>query len=154
MLNDYVSSHAEDEEDDGGDDLGENADPGGVGDEGKEEAHGLPEPVVGEGGLLVVGKETTIEGIDLGLPDCVSDPPEGGQEIDDSKGALGWSPGQHHDDHQGIEAGAQDEDGQPAHLLDDESEANGGKSVTNSKENKNTTNCVDTVCARHKALQR
>ena len=87
MLNDYVSSHAEDQEDDGGDDLGEHADPGGVGDEGEEEAHGLPEPVVGEGSLLVVGKETAVKGIDLSLPDRISDPPEGGEDVDNRQGA-------------------------------------------------------------------
>ena len=87
MLNDDVASHAKDQEDNGGDDLGEDTDSGGVGDEGKEEAHGLPEPVVGEGSLLVVGKETAIEGVDLGLPDGVSDPPEGGEDVDDRQGA-------------------------------------------------------------------
>ena len=78
MLNNDISGHAKDQEDNRGDDLGEDTDSGGVGDEGEEEAHGLPEPVVGEGGLLVVGKETSIEGVDLRLPDGVAAPPEGG----------------------------------------------------------------------------
>jgi hypothetical protein len=88
VLYDEIADHAKDQEDDRGDDLGEDADSGGVGDEGKEEAHGLPEPVVGEGGLLVVGKEAAIEGVDLGLPDRVTNSPEGGKEVDNSKGAL------------------------------------------------------------------
>ena len=113
LFNDDVPSHAKDKKNYSSDDLGEDADPGGVGDEGKEEAHGLPEPVVGEGSLLVVGEETAVERVDLGLPDGVADPPEGGEEVDDAKGALGRSPGKHHDDHKGVEAGAQDEDGQP-----------------------------------------
>ena len=152
MLNDDVASHAKNQEHNGGDDLGEDTDSGGVGDEGKEEAHGLPEPVVGEGCLLVVGKETAIEGVDLGLPDGVSDPPEGGKEVDNAKGALGWGPRQHHYDHQGVEASAQDEDGKPSDLLDDEPEANGSKSVANSKENQDAANCVNAIGTRHKAL--
>merc|ERR1719400_1988476 len=146
MLNDDISGHAKDQEYDGGDDLGEDADSGGVGDEGKEEAHGLPKPVVGEGSLLVVGEETTVERVDLGLPDGVADPPEGGEEVDDAKGALGRGPGKHHNDHKGVEAGAKDEDGQPSDLLDDEPKADGGKSITDSKEDQNSSNCVNSIC--------
>ena len=113
MLNNDISGHAKDQEDNRGDDLGEDTDSGGVGDEGEEEAHGLPEPVVGEGGLLVVGKETAIECVDLGLPDRVSDPPEGSEDIDDRQGALSWGPEQHDSDHCQVEEGAQDEDGKP-----------------------------------------
>ena len=86
VLNDEVADHAEDQEDDGSDDLGEDADPGGVGDEGKEEAHGLPEPVVGEGSLLVVGEETAVERVDLSLPDGVAHTPEGGENVDHRQG--------------------------------------------------------------------
>ena len=82
ILNNDIPSHAKDQEDDGGDNLGEDADPGGVGDEGKEEAHGLPESVVGEGSLLVVGEETAVERVDLGLPDGVRSPPESSQHVE------------------------------------------------------------------------
>ena len=153
MLNNDISGHAKDQEDDRGDDLGEDTDSGGVGDEGEEEAHGLPEPVVGEGGLLVVGKETAVERVDLGLPDRVSDPPEGCEEVDNSKGALGRGPRQHHDDHEGIDASAQDKDGQPSDLLDDEPEADGSESVANSEEDENPANSVNSIGASHKSLQ-
>ena len=153
IFNNDIPSHAKDEEDDGGDDLGEDADSGGVGDEGEEEAHGLPESVVGEGSLLVVGEETAVERVDLGLPDGVADPPEGGEEVDDAKGALGRGPGQHHDDHKSVEAGAKDEDGQPSNLLDDEPKADGGKSVTDSKEDQNSSNCVNSIGTGDKSLE-
>ena len=153
LFNDDVPSHAKDKKNYSSDDLGEDTDPGGVGDEGKEEAHGLPEPVVGEGGLLVVGKEAAIEGVDLGLPDRVTNSPEGGKEVDNSKCALGRGPRQHHNDHQGIEACTQDEDGHPSDFLDDESKADGGKCVTNSEKDQNSSNCVDAISTCHKSLQ-
>ena len=62
-----VATHPQDQEDDGGDDLGQDTHAGGVTDESEEEAHGLLEPVVGEGRLLVVGKETSIEGVDQNI---------------------------------------------------------------------------------------
>ena len=83
MLNNDISGHAKDQEDDRGDDLGEDADSGGVGDEGEEEAHGLPEPVVGEGRLRVLRKEDPVEGVDLCLPNCIGHSPERSENVDD-----------------------------------------------------------------------
>ena len=63
QLQDEVAEHANTEESHRGDDLGEDAHPGSICGEGKYEAHRLPKYVVGEGGLLVVGEETSIEGL-------------------------------------------------------------------------------------------
>ncbi len=50
-------------------------------DEGEEVAGWLPQLVVGEGGLLVLGEEDAVEGGDLGLPDGVSHSPQGRQHV-------------------------------------------------------------------------
>ena len=47
--------------------------------EGDNEAEGLPEPVVGEGSLLLVGEQNAVQGVDLGLPDGVTHAPQGSQ---------------------------------------------------------------------------
>ena len=159
LFNDDVPSHAKDKKNYSSDDLGEDADPGGVGDEGKEEAHGLPEPVVGEGGLLVVGKEAAIEGVDLGLPDRVTNSPEGGKEVDDRQSACSWGPNQHHNDHCQVEGSPQDEDWKPwgtchpPNQLDEETKTNRGGGVAHSKENEHPANCVNSIGAGYKALK-
>ena len=47
-----------------------------LGGKGDDEAEGLPKPVVGEGGLLLRGEQVAVQGVDLGLPDGVTDPPQ------------------------------------------------------------------------------
>ncbi len=47
----------------------------------EEKAQGLPEPVVGEGGLLVLGEEDAVERVDLGLPNGVRHSPQGRQHV-------------------------------------------------------------------------
>ena len=53
-----VSNHANTKEDNGEDNLGEDTDSTGLGNESKEEAHGLPESVLREGSFLIRCKET------------------------------------------------------------------------------------------------
>jgi hypothetical protein len=47
----------------------------------EEKAQRLPEPVVGEGGLLVLGEEDAVERVDLGLPNGVRHSPQRGQHV-------------------------------------------------------------------------
>ena len=60
-----VSDHANTEEDDDADDLGEGTDVEGPGDEGNDESKGLPHSVVGEGGFFIISKQSSIQCIDL-----------------------------------------------------------------------------------------
>ena len=153
IFNNDIPSHANDEEDDGGDDLGEDADSGGVGDEGEEEAHGLPEPVVGEGSLLVVGKETAVESIDLGLPDSVSNSPEGSKNIYYSNRGGSGCPSEHGDDNGKVNTCAKDEDGESSNKLDDEPKPNRSKGINNSKNNEDSPNNMNTISTGNKTLE-
>ena len=113
----------------------------------------LPEAIVGEGGLLVVGEENSVESVDLSLPDGVSCPPQPGQDVDHGHLVPGRAPGEHHDDDQDVDDGAQDEDWGPSDLLDDKTEPDRGSGVTNTKHDQNSANNVNTVGAGHKALR-
>ena len=110
QLQDEVAEHANTEESHRGDDLGEDAHPGSIRGKGKYEAHRLPKSVVGEGGLLVVGKETSIEGVDLGLPDGVAASPEGGEGVNYWESFRSGSPGEHCSQTSNIDERSKEED--------------------------------------------
>ena len=70
-----VAGHSEAEDDDEHDELGHHADVAGVG-EGDDEADALPEAVVREGSLFVVGKEDAVEGCE-NRGEIIQDGPSG-----------------------------------------------------------------------------
>ena len=74
-LDEGVADHADAEDDDEDDELGDHADVAGVG-EGDDEADALPEAVVREGSLFVVGKEDAVEGCE-NRGEIIQDGPSG-----------------------------------------------------------------------------
>ena len=80
-FNNKVTTHTNTEENNGEDELGEHTDTTSLGDESKKEAHGFPESVVGEGSFFIRCKENSIEGVDLSLPDGITNTPKSSKHI-------------------------------------------------------------------------
>ena len=76
-----VSYHSKTEEDDGEDELGEDTNTTCLGDESNNKSHGFPKSVVGECSFFIRCKENSIEGIDLSLPDGITNTPESSKHI-------------------------------------------------------------------------
>ena len=65
----------------------------------------------------------------------------------------GRAPGQHDDDDQDVDGGAKDEYRNPADFLYDEAKPDGGSGITNSKNDENPADNMDTVGAGHESLR-
>ena len=168
-LHNEVSSHANDEEDDEANDLGEDTDLCGVGDEGNHKAKGLPHSIVGEGSFLIRSKETTIESIDLSLPDSISQAPETSQDVDniylvkqimklEDLTEMTYlrdpgSPGEHDDDDGDVHEGSEHEECGPSHHLDDVSTGKGEGGIAHSEHDDHATNDMSTVGTGHETLK-
>ena len=152
QLQNQIAQHAKAKEHNCGDDLREDADPGCICGKGKYEAHGFPESVVGEGSLLIVGKEAAIEGVDLRLPDRIAHPPEGGQGVDKWKGFQSWSPEEHCSESSCIDESPKDEDGHPTCSLCDKTGSYGGERVCRSVGHQNLTESCQTIGTGYEPL--
>ena len=139
QLQNQIAQHSKSQENDCGDDLCGDVHPCTICGIPKYEPYWLPEPVVGEGCLLVVGKENAVERIDLGLPDRVADPPEDGQGVDDWKSFDSWSPGEHCSESSGIDESSNEEDRNPTNSFGDKAAADGDECVGSSVGNHNFT---------------
>ena len=113
----------------------------------------LPEAVVREGRLLIVGEENSVERVDLSLPDGVSCSPQSCQDINHGHLVPGRTPGEHHDDDKDVDDGPQDKDGNPSDLLDDKTEPDRGGGIADSEHDQDSADNVDTVCTSHEALR-
>ena len=80
-LQHQVANHSNGKEEESKNELGEDTDTTSLGDKGKKEAHGFPESVVGEGSFFIRCKENSIEGVDLSLPDRITNTPESSKHI-------------------------------------------------------------------------
>ena len=137
QLQNQIAEHSKCEENYCGDDLCEDVHPNGICGIPKDEPYRLPEPVVGEGGLLVVGKENAVERIDLGLPDRVAHPPEGGEGVDDWKSFRRRSPDEHCCESSGIDESSEEEDRHPSSSLAHKTGTDGGECVGGTFDNDN-----------------
>ena len=152
QLQDEVAKHANTEESHRCDDLGEYTHPGSIRGKGKYEAHRLPEPVVGEGCLLVVGKETPIEGIDLGLPDGVAASPEGGEGVNYWQSFCSGGPGEHCCQTSYIDERSKEKDRQTTSSLGDKAGGDGGECIGGSVGDQNFTQSGQTKGTGYKSL--
>ena len=63
------------------------------------------------------------------------------------------SPSKHDNDDGQVDTSSKNKYGNPSNQLDDESKPNGGQSITNSKDNENSSNNMDTISTGNKTLK-